>query len=175
MSTDRAAALETQMRAALKKVLAETGQRPDVLAFRLIEDAFFVFATDITKVTPLPEYTLIPGAKPWVLGVAKDRDGLFPVIDMGVYAYGVTALRGKTTAGVLLAMSPGGRVGLLVSEIVGLRKIGETTKAQATTGSVNAILLRDALCSCVMEDEKWHLIDLAQLLNNPTFQNLNLD
>lgn len=166
--------MQALVRETIQKVIRDNSEKADVLGFRLLEDSFLVPARDVQKVIPIPETTLLPGAKPWVVGVTKDREGILPIIDMGMFAYGASASKGRNGAGVLLVRSVGGRVGLLVTELVGLKRLADKVKAQPAKDVV-AKVQPYVICQCVLDDEKWTVLDLVRTVNSEEFQNINLE
>lgn len=52
------------------------------LNFRLGERHFLVPQTEIREVITPPQYSRVPNAKPWLMGVANARGSLLPLIDL---------------------------------------------------------------------------------------------
>jgi len=69
---------------------------------------------------PIPAFTPVPGAKPWILGLANVRGDLLTIVDLAWFLNGKRSTVSMRTR--LLAASLRGRpVGLLVDEVFGQR------------------------------------------------------
>ena len=92
------------------------------IGFRLGERLLLSGIHEVNEILQIPPLTLVPGTKPWLLGVANVRGNLVAVVDLRGYLEG-----GRTPIGdrsrLLLARQPGGTVGLLVDEVLGQRNL----------------------------------------------------
>ncbi len=69
---------------------------------------------------PIPDFTPVPGTKPWILGLANVRGDLLTIVDLAWFLKGKTSTVSMRTR--LLAATLRGRpVGLLVDEVFGQR------------------------------------------------------
>src|SRR5581483_4275050 len=75
-------ALENRLRAARLDIAAGQTQSWTGLGFRLGEHWLVAPREDVREVITLPKVTRVPGAKPWLLGVANVRGNLLPVTDL---------------------------------------------------------------------------------------------
>jgi twitching motility protein PilI len=119
--------LERLARAAL------TGQGRDAanerewvgVAFRMSSENFLVAREETREVLGYPAVvTRVPGAKPWIRGVANVRGQLLPVIDLRAFlGDGMTSIgRGSR---VLVANHREVPAGLLVDEVQGFRRFSD--------------------------------------------------
>ena len=94
------------------------------IAFRLGSENFVAARTDVREVMPLPDQmTRVPGAKPWLRGVANLRGQLLTVADLrGFLGSGgpLPDRRGR----VLVIASRDVPTGLIVDEVFGFRRFG---------------------------------------------------
>ena len=102
---------------------------------------------DAGEIVPVPELLPVPLTKPWYLGVANIRGGLFSVVDFAAFAGGEPAVRGADSRLVLAGPRFGINAALLVTRMLGLRNArdmqraneasaGETSGAAAWAGPV---------------------------------------
>ena len=102
---------------------------------------------DAGEIVPVPELLPVPLTKPWYLGVANIRGGLFSVVDFAAFAGGEPAVRGSESRLVLAGPRFGINAALLVTRMLGLRNArdmqraneasaGETSGAAAWAGPV---------------------------------------
>jgi twitching motility protein PilI len=119
--------LEKLARAAL------TGQGRDAanerewvgVAFRMSSESFLVAREETREVLGYPAVvTRVPGAKPWIRGVANVRGTLLPVVDLRAFLGGGITNTGRSTR-VLVAHHREVPAGLLVDEVLGFRRFAD--------------------------------------------------
>jgi len=92
------------------------------IGFKLGEEAMLVMRDDIREVMMLPDsMSRVPGAKPWVRGLANLRGHLLPIVDLRQYLGGGVTKESRT-ARVLVLNSREFPVGVLVDEVYGFRR-----------------------------------------------------
>lgn len=113
--------------------IALTGQGRDAaserewvgVAFRLSSESFLVAREETREVLGFPSVvTRVPGAKPWVRGLANVRGQLLPVIDLRAFLGGGQTNIGRSTR-VLVANHREVPAGLLVDEVQGFRRFSD--------------------------------------------------
>lgn len=113
--------------------VALTGQGRDAaserewvgVAFRLSSESFLVAREETREVLGFPSVvTRVPGAKPWVRGLANVRGQLLPVIDLRAFLGGGQTNIGRSTR-VLVANHREVPAGLLVDEVQGFRRFSD--------------------------------------------------
>jgi twitching motility protein PilI len=76
---------------------------------------------EVSEMLPFQDrITRVPGARPWMLGLANVRSSLLPVIDLQVFLGGKAVVPSKTTR-ILVLRLRGLVVGLLVPSVQGMR------------------------------------------------------
>jgi twitching motility protein PilI len=123
----------------------------------------------IGEILPCPPSTPVPGAKPWIIGLANVRGELLTVVDLAWYLSGVrTPLTNSSR--VLSASLNKAPIGLLIDEVFGQRhfldsesKASELEEESPLSGVVSR---RHDLGS-----ETWHELDLDRLFTTPEFLN----
>ena len=75
---------------------------------------------EVTEILEMPDYTRVPGAKSWVVGIANVRGSLLPLMDVQGFVTGEN-LKSRKDGRVLVARLRGTHIGLVVNEVLGLR------------------------------------------------------
>ncbi|MEM9530628.1 MAG: chemotaxis protein CheW [Pseudomonadota bacterium] len=123
--------------------------------------------SEIVEILPVPAMTIVPGAKPWIMGVANVRGTLVPVVDFRVFLGGERVAHTNTTR-VLVIQQSGGVVGLLIDEVQGQRhflKEERTEDSHYEGQAIEPYLVRQY----VKGDDHWGAVDFTRLVNNPVF------
>lgn len=79
---------------------------------------------EVVEILPLPPISPVPGAQPWMLGVANVRGNLLPVVDLKQFLEGERTVLHESQR-VLLVRQPGGDVAVLIDELFGQRSFTE--------------------------------------------------
>ena len=123
----------------------------------------------IAEVLPCPQATPVPGAKPWIVGLANVRGDLLTVIDLARYLDGVrTPIRSSSRLlATTLNKAP---IGLLIDEVFGQRRFLDSDAVDAELEEDSA--LRNVVSKQHhLGSETWHELDLDQLFNSAEFLN----
>jgi len=92
------------------------------IGLRLGNERFVVGREEVREVLMLPSMlTRVPGAKPWIRGLANVRGHLLPIADLRGFL-GAGEVSGDRSARVLVANSAEFPVGLVVDEVYGFRR-----------------------------------------------------
>lgn len=171
VSASFAKLLEYEKRAAASEE-ASPGSQPSKgdwagLAFQLGGTHLVCGMDRVFESLPVPGITRVPGAKPFILGLANVRGDLMTVIDLGCYlGNGRTIATGRSR---LLSASLRGRpVGLLVDEVFGQRNFmsSDADETPQQPGSPLAGLIRRQRRS---GSESWQELDIDALFGTPEF------
>ena len=123
----------------------------------------------ISEILPCPPSTPVPGAKPWIIGLANVRGDLLTVIDFASYLTGVRSpIRSNSR---LLATSLNkAPIGLLVDEVFGQRRFLDREAVDADLAEESAMhgVVRK---QHQLGSETWHELDLDRLFNSADFLN----
>lgn len=79
---------------------------------------------EVVEILPMPPVTAVPGAQPWMLGVANVRGNLLPIVDLKQFLEGERTVLHEGQR-VLVVRQPGGDAALLVDELYGQRSFVE--------------------------------------------------
>ena len=75
---------------------------------------------EVLEILDPPEYTKVPGVKPWVVGIANVRGSLLPLIDLKSFVTGENVKNIKKSR-VLVINHADNSTGLIVDEVLGVR------------------------------------------------------
>lgn len=123
----------------------------------------------ISEILPCPQATPVPGAKPWIIGLANVRGELLTVVDLAWFLNGVrtpVTARNRLLA-THLNKAP---IGLLIDEVFGQRHFLDSD-------AVPAELDEDSALSTIVSKqytlgaETWQELNLDQLFNSAEFLN----
>ena len=95
------------------------------IGFRIGEQCFVAPMGEIAEILHEPRFTLLPGVKPWVKGVANLRGQLLPIMDLcGFFGIELSPLRKQRR--VLVLEYKDVFVGLQVDEVLGMQHFDQT-------------------------------------------------
>lgn len=83
---------------------------------------------EVAEIVPLPQLTPVPGASPWMLGVANVRGNLLPVADLKQFLEGERTVLHENQR-VLVVKQSGGNVAVLIDELFGQRSFHDEHRA----------------------------------------------
>ncbi|MGD2084433.1 MAG: chemotaxis protein CheW [Chromatiales bacterium] len=114
-----------------------------------------------------PRVTAVPGALPWVLGIANIRGSLLPIIDLQHFLGGRPTVAGRRTR-VLVIRHEGTPAGLLVGEVFGMRHFFEEDRGDPP--HLDGRLGRYVRSAFEQELENWPVFSIQALTGDPDFQ-----
>ena len=137
--------------------------------FRIGDDRLTCSIDRVHEFLPLPAFTRVPGAKPWILGLANIRGDLVTIIDL---AWFIKGERSEVTmrSRLLAAQLRGRPVGLLVDEVFGQRNFLESdasTAREPGKSPLHGFVSRRFRSG----KESWRELDLDVLFNTAEFLN----
>jgi len=137
------------------------------VAFRL-DDILLVAEMDmVSEILSLPSYTRIPGAQPWVKGLANVRGTLIPIIDMRVLLNAGQVKQEKRTR-MLVVKDDGAVAGFMVDEVYGMRHFFATDRQDDLPGAADFIQPY-ILGSYQQGDQNWGLFDMNKISSSTAF------
>lgn len=98
----------------------ETAQTWSGIGFRMGERLFVASMGEVSEVLHEPRYTLLPGVKNWVKGVANVRGRLLPIMDLSEF-FGSEMASPRKQRRVLVMDHQDVFAGLVVDEVFGLQ------------------------------------------------------
>lgn len=160
-------ALENRLRAARLDIAAGQTQSWTGLGFRLRQHWLVAPREDVREVITVPKVTRVPGAKPWLLGVANVRGSLLPVTDLG-QMLGETRLPEHRDQRVLVFNSDRVPAGVLVDEVAGYRQFAPSDQRHELaqgSGELEPYLLG----GFSREGRNWLVLSLHKLTASQSF------
>lgn len=87
---------------------------------------------EVVEILPMPAVTPVPGAQPWMLGVANIRGNLLPIVDLKQFLEGERTVLHESQR-VLIVRQPGGDVAITIDELFGQRSFVTEQEVAADT------------------------------------------
>jgi twitching motility protein PilI len=122
---------------------------------------------EVNEILTQPSLTIVPGTRPWLLGVANVRGNLVPVIDLKQYLEGERT-QFTDSSRVLLVRQLGGSVGLLIDEVLGQRNFSEEQRSEAF-GEEDDRYSRFVAEKYPLGDVIWGQFSMTALVRTPDF------
>jgi twitching motility protein PilI len=129
------------------------------------------FVAPLSSVKEILNYptslTLVPGSKPWMMGVANVRGTLIPVIDLQLFLMGRKTRRTRRSRVLVFTMGSG-LSGVLVGEMVGMRHF--TRESAKEMQAVNNTFSKYVQFEFDQDGMAWPVFSLSALADDPVFQ-----
>ncbi len=122
---------------------------------------------EVNEILTFPQLTVVPGTRPWLLGVANVRGNLVPIVDLRNFIEGDRGQIADSTR-VLIIRQHGGSVGLMVDEVLGQRNFSDEQRADAEDES-DQRYGRFVPESYQLGEVLWGLFSMAALVRTPEF------
>jgi twitching motility protein PilI len=138
------------------------------IGFRLGAERFVAARGDIREVLPVPDQvTRVPGAKPWLRGIANLRGQLLTVVDLKSFL-GAGSAAAERQARILIVASRDVPTGLIIDEVLGFRRFG--TNEYHADAPAGVIRCEHYLEGCYRRGgEVWPRFSLSKLLADEQF------
>lgn len=122
---------------------------------------------DISEILEMPDFTRVPGAKPWVVGIANVRGNLLPLMDVQGFMTG-ELLQNHKSGRVLVTNVRGSHTGLVVSEVLGLRYFSLDEQVNELPHIDNALkpFIKQVFQK---ENQLWPVLNLQALMDDERF------
>jgi len=150
------------------EAVAAAGREWVGVAARMAGELYLVAREEAREVLSVPTpLTRVPGAKPWLLGLASVRGQLYPVIDLRQFLGGGVTPLSRTTR-IIITSHRDMPAALVVDEVLGFRRFTETE----FTGAVPVTIVpcaRFLAGSFQHESEQWPVLSMRRLLEDPAF------
>jgi len=140
------------------------------LGFRIADLQLVTPLDHVSEVLPCPAYTVVPGTKRWLKGVANVRGTLLSIIDLPQF-FGKKPVRLDERARLLVLNVPGISSALLVNEVVGLRHFDIEQDKRDVAGLDDPALahVREAY---LKDDVLWGVFDMYSLTESEPFRHV---
>ncbi len=151
---------------------ADTADEWIGLGFRLGEDRLMADMGDVKEILELPEYTVVPGVKSWIVGVANVRGSLLPIVDLKGYIIG-EEVRQRRNGRVIVIEYKGFNTGLMVDEIFGMRHFVAKDLVNELP-SLHENLLPFVKTAYMQGDEHWPVFSFDEMKQKEDFASVSL-
>jgi len=123
---------------------------------------------EVVEILPMPAVTPVPGAQPWMLGVANVRGTLLPVVDLKQFLEGERTVLHESQR-VLVVRQSGGDVAVTIDELYGQRSFIDDQGIDAASMSAGryAHFIERAYH---VNDHDWGVFSLDRLVRTPEFR-----
>lgn len=123
---------------------------------------------EVVEILPMPPVTPVPGAQPWMMGVANIRGNLLPVVDLKQFLEGERTVLHESQR-VLIVRQPGGDVAVTIDELYGQRSFVEEQEVPAeplADGRYAHFIDR----AFDLAEHSWGIFSLDRLARTPEFR-----
>jgi twitching motility protein PilI len=138
------------------------------VALRMAGELFLAAREETREVLSVPTaVTRVPGAKPWIRGLANVRGQLLPIIDLRQFIGSGVAPATRNTR-VIVVNHREIPAGLLVDEVLGFRRFAEGEFSGDAPPTI-ARCERYLAGAFRRGDEHWPVLSLRSILESPAF------
>lgn len=128
---------------------------------------------EVVEILPMPQVTPVPGAQPWLLGVANIRGNLLPIVDLKQFLEGERTVLHEGQR-VLIVRQPGGDVAVTIDELFGQRSFNDAQQQPAESLAHN-VLTQGRYAHFVdrvydLAEDSWGIFSLEKLSRTPEFR-----
>lgn len=138
------------------------------LGFRLGANWMVAPREEVREVIQIPLLTRVPGARPWLLGVANVRGSLLPVCDLNRLVGGESGAPMRSSR-VMVFNSDRLPAGFLVDEVAGYRQFTANDQRPELLDGIGA-LRSHLLGAFVHEGQPWLALSLHRLTRSAAFR-----
>jgi twitching motility protein PilI len=160
-----------------QRSLAHVAGRPEMIeapghwrgvGFRLGQRRLVSSFDEVVEILPLPPVTPVPGAQPWMLGVANVRGNLLPVVDLKLFLEGERTVVHEGQR-VLVVRQSGGNVAVTIDELYGQRTFNDSHRAEAPDANDGRYghFVGQAYR---LADQTWGVFNMSLLTRTPEFR-----
>lgn len=122
------------------------------------------------EVVPLPELNSVPLTKPWFVGMANVRGGLYAVTDFSAFLGREATPKNAASRLLLIGTRFGNNAALLVTRVLGLRNIDDLEAVPPESGAP----AWGSESYTDREGRRWRLLDAHSLLADESFMDIGL-
>ncbi|KFN43415.1 chemotaxis protein CheW [Arenimonas oryziterrae] len=157
--------------------LAHVAGRPEMIeapghwrgvGFRLGQRRMVSSFDEIMEILHLPQVTAVPGAQPWMLGVANVRGSLLPVVDLKQFLEGERTVVHEGQR-CLVVRQAGGNVAVIIDELFGQRTFNDSHRAELS-GEDEGRYAHFVNQVYRLADTSWGVFSMATLTRTPEFR-----
>jgi len=127
---------------------------------------------EVVEILDPPPFTVVPGAKPWVIGIANVRGGLLPLMDLTGFLTG-SSMPNRSSGRVMVVNHNGLLAGLLVEGVRGMRHFSPNEQAYELPEISNNIkpYIKQAFQK---DNDYWAVFSMHALVEDERFLHVSL-
>jgi len=138
------------------------------IGFRLGDVDLVAPLSEVREMMPYPDMTVVPGAKPWVKGIANVRGNLLPIVNLPGYLQGQGGTAVTRNARVLVVHDGDIYAGLVVDAVYGLQHFYD--EERCAEGPLADATIRPYLQGAFLQAGRyWGVFSLHRLAHSPQF------
>ncbi|SEA22418.1 chemotaxis protein CheW [Microbulbifer marinus] len=137
------------------------------IGFSLLGHRFVASMDDVVELLEVPQYTFIPGAQPWVRGVANVRGRLLPLFDLAVF-FGGQLSGPRQRRRVLVVEHEKIYAGLIVDELHGMQHLA-LEFAREAPGDLSEPFAPMVSGQFALQQDRWLVFDIQALISDFQF------
>jgi len=137
------------------------------IGFRMGEVKYVAPIDEVSEVIDVPHYTIVPGVKFWMKGIANVRGRLLPIMDLGSFLQ-ATGKGRESNRRIIVVDKEDMYSGLLVDEVLGMQHF-EVDSYSEEADSCGEFVDPFVGGGYEREGEKWHVFRLFELADDPQF------
>ena len=123
---------------------------------------------EVMEILSLPPVTPVPGAEPWMLGIANIRGSLLPVVDLKQFLEGERTVVHEGQR-MLVVRQSGGNVAVLIDELYGQRVFNDMHKAEGA-GEAEGRYGHFIHQVYRLAEQDWGVFSMSALTRTPEFR-----
>lgn len=139
------------------------------VGFRLGRRRLVASFDEIVEILPLPPVTPVPGAQPWMLGVANVRGSLLPVVDLKQFLEGERTVVHEGQR-VLVVRQSGGNVAVTIDELFGQRTFNDSHRAETAEADREGRYGHFVGQAYRLAEQTWGVFSMSMLTRTPEFR-----
>ena len=139
------------------------------VALKVAEHDLIVPQNEVQELIELPAYTRVPGAAPWLLGIANVRGELLPIIGLKALISDAAPSIDQNSRVVVLK---DGEIpaGFVVDRVEGLRRFQTADQRHEMVADAAERLAPFLLGGFASGERSWLVLSLRRLVRDPSFQ-----
>jgi twitching motility protein PilI len=137
------------------------------IGFRVGDSRLIASMSEVKEILDVPEYTLVPGVKSWIVGVANVRGSLLPILDMKTFLLGQD-IKHRKKGRVIVIDYKGFNTGMIVEEVYGMRHFRDSD-ATGDIPEVHEGITRYVDKAFKQDEEHWPVFDFNEMAQDERF------
>ncbi len=138
------------------------------VSFRVGKVQLLVDERNVYGLLTLPEITIVPGTRKWMMGVANVRGELLPIVNFGDFLFNIATERSKHSL-ILVVQFQEVRSGLIIDQAYGVRRFPVDARTDIQMTDMLEPLKSVLSGSFEKEGTVFHAMEVEKLINETGF------